>query len=81
MRTKTPEWYDQKVKDIKKKKRQLTKAQIGDVYEGKILTSSKKKKQAKEDLTKEKRKHKRGEKQDAKRLIQEEVQNWKMSKK
>lgn len=73
---KTPDWYKQKIKGVKKKKRELTSAEIGTFFNGVTLTN-KKRKDMKEDLKKEKRSYKRAEKQDLKKSIDEEVDNWK----
>jgi formylmethanofuran dehydrogenase subunit A len=73
---KTPQWYKQKIKEVKKKKRELTSAEIGTYFNGVTLTN-KKMKEMKEDLKKEKRSYKRAEKQDLKKSIDEEILNWK----
>ena len=73
---KTPEWYDRKIKEVKKKKRELTAAEIGTYFNGVVLTT-KKRKDAKEDLKREKRSYKRAEKQDLKKSVDEEIRNWK----
>jgi hypothetical protein len=73
---KTPEWYDRKIKEVKKKKRELTAAEIGTYFNGVVLTT-KKRKAAKDDLKREKRSYKRAEKQDLKKSVDEEIRNWK----
>ncbi len=73
---KTPEWYKRKIQEVKKKKRALTSAEIGTNFEGVTLTT-KKRKEMKEDLKREKRSYKRAEKQDLKKSIDKEIQDWK----
>ncbi len=73
---KTPEWYNQKIKEVKIKKRALTSAEIGTNFNGITLTT-KKRKAMKEDLKREKRSYKRAEKQDLKKSVDEEIRNWK----
>ena len=73
---KTPEWYNQKIKEVKIKKRALTSAEIGTYFDGVVLTN-KRRKEYKNDLTKEKRSYKRAEKQDLKKSIDQEILNWK----
>ncbi len=76
---KTPQWYKRKIKEVKKQKRELTSAEIGTFFNGVTLTN-KRRKEMKEDLKKEKRSYKRAEKQDLKKSIDEEVQDWKRKK-
>jgi hypothetical protein len=71
----TPEWYKQKVEDIRCRKRELTSKRDGELYEGKVL-DNKRKKQVKEDLKREKRAAKRGEKQDMKKEVEREIWFW-----
>lgn len=73
---KTPQWYKQKIKEVKKKKRELTSAEIGTFFNGVTLTN-KRRKDMKEDLKKEKRSYKRAEKHDLKKSIDEEIRDWK----
>lgn len=77
---KTPQWYKQKIKEVKKKKRELTSAEIGTFFNGVTLTN-KRRKEMKEDLKREKRSYKRAEKQDLQKSIDEEVEVWKRRKK
>lgn len=76
---KTPDWYKQKIKGVKKKKRELTSAEIGTFFNGVVLTN-KRRKDMKEDLKREKRSYKRAEKQDLKKSIDEEVLEFKRKK-
>ena len=69
----TPQWYKNKIKDVRRKKRELSDTENGSLYEGKIL-DNKKRKEVKEDLKREKRAAKRGEKQDMRKEINEEIQ-------
>jgi hypothetical protein len=77
---KTPDWYKQKIKGVKKKKRELTSAEIGTFFNGVVLTK-KRRKDIKDDLKREKRSYKRAEKQDLKKSIDEEIFDWKKRKK
>lgn len=72
----TPEWYEARVEDIRRRKRELTSKPNGELYEGKVL-DSKRKKQVKEDLKREKRAAKRGEKQDLKKMMEFEISRMK----
>ena len=76
---KTPNWYKQKIKEVKKKKRELTSAEIGTFFDGVNLTK-KRRKDMKEDLKREKRSYKRAEKQDLKKFIDEEVKFFERKK-
>ena len=76
---KTPEWYKQKIKGVKKKKRELTSAEMGTYFNGVVLTK-KRRKDMKEDLKREKRSYKRAEKKDLKKSIDEEISEWKKKK-
>lgn len=69
---KTPEWYNQKIKEVKIKKRALTSAEIGTYFDGVVLTN-KRRKEYKNDLAKEKRSYKRAEKQDLKKSMNDEI--------
>jgi hypothetical protein len=65
MKTKDIFWYEEKIQDIKKRKRSL-----------KMLMDPDLKKKIRKDLTKEKRSAKHSEKQTLKKYINEEIDNY-----
>lgn len=67
-RHRDPEWYEDRIADIKKKKRTLNANRQG--------KQGKKVKEEKQDLIREKRACKRGEKQDAIKRISDEIIRW-----
>ena len=71
----TPEWYANKVESIRKRKRKLTSLPLYIIYEGDYL-DGRKKREIKDDLKREQRAAKRGEKQDMKKMIDEELRAW-----
>jgi hypothetical protein len=77
---KTPDWYKYRIKEVKLKKRTLTSAKMGELFDGEPLTY-KRRKEITGDLRKEKRSCKRAEKQDLRKEIDEEIFDWKKRKK
>ena len=68
-KSKNTDWYDGKIRDIKKRKRELTKSIKEGLYGSDSTKNSNEIKGIKEDLKKEKRAAKRAEKQNLKKEI------------